>query len=71
MNQTKLKTMCASLREMRREYLKLAKEQGELPRRGFFRCDKWYAIQKQIDANCGLQRRQERAILDYVMGEAI
>jgi len=69
MNQTKLKTMCASLREMRREYAKLDKEQSAL-KRGFFPTAEWLALQKQIDANCGLQMRQEREILDYVLGEA-
>jgi hypothetical protein len=70
MNQTKLKTMCAALREMRREYAGMDKEKAALPKRGFFPSAAWLSLQKQIDANCGLQMRQERAILDYVMGES-
>jgi len=70
MNQTKLKTMCAALREMRRKYARLKGEQAALPKRFFFPADDWRVIQERIDATCGLMMRQEAAILDYVMGDS-
>lgn len=70
MNTTKLKTMCASLRDLRREYARLKGEQGALPRRFFFPTDDWRVMQERIDATCGLMMRQEKAILDYVMGDS-